>query len=383
MPPKLPLQKLYLYSSRDQVPLTRDEEDRLRQLEEQYLQSYDSEQAKLESKLQAINEAINEAENDAEDDDDKGKAKAKEETLLRRIFGGVLGQMEEGEERETRLEGGFEIEDEEFEDLGDVARQQGGRGNEATGEGADLATPEDTPEPEEDIDPGEGSSGGVGVGGSGEVENTGPDSEPVVDADSDSSDDEYVLQQRENRRLLAERQAREAEGEAEPSTSKQKIVGKKKGKSLARKEQRKAYHEYTRMVSDARKREEQEWQEEYKEVLELQRWSRIQKEARASFELMADRLYDSFLTELEVQSRQIWLSHQQSQLEVSDGGYLYLPEGGDEIEEGGENVVTSDGRFWVTLTPHERQVVAEFIRDKGRVELEEVAEVVRELKNRE
>ncbi|KAG5359031.1 hypothetical protein CKK34_5373 [Yarrowia sp. E02] len=368
MPPKLPLQKLYLYSSRDQVPLTRDEEDRLRQLEEQYLQSYDSEQAKLESKLQAINEAINEAENDAEDDDDKGKAKAKEVTLL----------------RQTRLEGGFEIEDEEFEDLGDVARQQGGRGNDADeAQNADLATPEDTPEPEEDIDPGEGSSGGVGVGGSGEVENTGPDSEPVVDADSDSSDDEYVLQQRENRRLLAERQAREAEGEAEPSTSKQKIVGKKKGKSLARKEQRKAYHEYTRMVSDARKREEQEWQEEYKEVLELQRWSRIQKEARASFELMADRLYDSFLTELEVQSRQIWLSHQQSQLQVSDGGYLYLPEGGDEIEEGGENVVTSDGRFWVTLTPHERQVVAEFIRDKGRVELEEVAEVVRELKNRE
>ena len=206
-------------------------------------------------------------------------------------------------------------------------------------------------------------------------------------ADPDE-DDEYVRQQRENRRLLAERQAREAEraeaGEAaEAQTAKQKIVGKKKGKSLARKEQKKAYHEYTRMVSDARKREEQEWQEEYKEVLALQKWSRVQKEARASFELMVDRLYESFLSELDVQSRNIWLAHQQSQLEVSDGGYLYLPEGGDEIEEGGENVVTSDGRFWVTLTPHERQVVAEFIRDKGRVDLEEVAELVRELKNRE
>lgn len=123
--------------------------------------------------------------------------------------------------------------------------------------------------------------------------------------------------------------------------------------------------------------------EEYKEVLALQKWVRIQKEARASFELMVDRLYESFLAELEVQSRHIWLAHQQSQLEVSDGGYLYLPEGGDEIDQGGENVVTADGRFWVTLTPHERQVVLEFIRDKGRVELDELAELVRELKTRE
>ncbi|KAG5356167.1 hypothetical protein CJU89_5887 [Yarrowia sp. B02] len=370
MPPKLPLEKLYLYSSRDQTPLSRDEETRLRQLEAQYLSSYDAEQAKLESKLEAISEAM--AEEDKDEDDSKGKAK--EETLLRRIFGGVLGQMEEGEgEEETRMEGGFEIEDEEYEDLGDVA--SGVRAGDDTPEPESSNTPDFEPEPEpehepEANDPGEGNSGLAGAN------------------DANDDEDEYVRQQRENRRLLAERQAREAERAAREETgeetqTKQKIVGKKKGKSLARKEQKKAYHEYTRMVSDARKREEQEWQEEYKEVLALQKWARIQKEARASFELMVDRLYDSFLTELEVQSRHIWQAHQQAQLEVSDGGYLYLPEGGEDVEEGEENVVTGDGRFWVTLTPHERQVVAEFIRDKGRVELEEVAELVRELKNRE
>ncbi|VBB88399.1 Hypothetical protein conserved in the Yarrowia clade [Yarrowia lipolytica] len=372
-PKKLPLDKLYLYSARDQVALSRDEEDRLRRLEGQYLQSYDAERAKLESKLQAINEAMAEEEKEGEEEGG-GKGKAQEETLLRRIFGGVLGQMEEGEgEREVRVEEGFEIEDDEYEDLGDVGR--GGGATEAT----TSISPEDTPGPESEshFDPGEGSSGLAGSAGSGETNHL---------AESDS-EDEYVRQQRENRRLLAERQAREAEraeaGETETQTAKQKIVGKKKGKSLARKEQKKAYHEYTRMVSDARKREEQEWMEEYKEVLALQKWVRIQKEARASFELMVDRLYESFLAELEVQSRHIWLAHQQSQLEVSDGGYLYLPEGGDEIDQGGENVVTADGRFWVTLTPHERQVVLEFIRDKGRVELDELAELVRELKTRE
>lgn len=380
MPPKLPLEKLYLYSARDQTPLSRDEETRLRQLEAQYLASYDSEQAKLESKLQAIHDAMAE-EDDQEDVDDDGKGKAKEETLLLRIFGGVLGQMEEGEgDGEVRVEGGFEIEDEEFEDLGDVAREgQGAVGHVTESHVTRDATADTT-------DPREGSSG---LNGARDTTADDPvDASDDPDSSSSSSDDEYIQRQRENRRLLAERQAREAEraeaGEAaETPTAKQKIVGKKKGKSLARKEQKKAYHEYTRIVSDARKREEQEWQEEYKEVLALQKWSRVQKEARASFELMVDRLYESFLAELDVQSRLIWLQHQQSQLEVSHGGYLYLPEGGDEIEEGGENVVTSDGRFWVTLTPHERQVVAEFIRDKGRVEMDEVAELVRELKRSE
>lgn len=374
-PKKLPVEKLYLYSSRDSTPLSREDEDRLRQLEAQYLSSYESEQAKLESKLEAINEAMNTEEDSGEEDEGKGKA---QETLLRRIFGGVLGQMEEGEEREVRHEGGFEIEDEEFEDLGDVAQARESEPRAQTTE--TPSSSHDLPEAHTPEDPGEGSSGFANQAAA-EAEEASEES-----GDNESDDDEYVRQQRENRRLLAERQAREAErteGEAEATTQKQKIVGKKKGKSLARKEQKKAYHEYTRMVSDARKREEQEWQEEYKEVLALQKWSRVQNEARASFEIMTERLYDSFLAELEVQSRQIWQLHQQQQLEVSHGGYLFLGEDGGDVVEGGENVVTSDGRFWVTLTPHERQVVAEFIRDKGRVELEEVAEVVRELKRQE
>lgn len=377
-PKPLPIDKLYLYTDSDPSPLLPEEEEQLRKLESTYLDNHDLEMQKLAATLVRI-----------EDDLDRDMAElAPPEKVEKKkkmgILGRLFGSREEGDD-DTRMEGGFEVDaDEQFEDLGDVSRAQevnsGASSSRAMGHEEDAGGSGTGYEEE---------AGGSGTGYDEDAAGSGSGNEQ-----SDEEEDQYVLQQRENRRLMEERQARDQAarennaGDETPDSGegqvKQKIVGKKKGKSLARKEQRKAYHEYQRTVGEARKREEEEWQEEYKEVLRAQKYTRDRNEARAAAELSMDRLYESFVAELDHVSFGIYVGHVESRLQTSEHGFVRLENGQQRnaahVSDLPNAVTTADDRFWVTLDPTERETITEMIRDQGTASLEDIARVIEDMK---
>ncbi|CAN6641510.1 hypothetical protein TRVA0_018S02432 [Trichomonascus vanleenenianus] len=98
------------------------------------------------------------------------------------------------------------------------------------------------------------------------------------------------------------------EGEEEPTNGgaevrqrkKNKIVGKKKAKSLEKRDQIRAYNEFVRQQAEERKRAQQEFEEAHKEQIEREKQMRALRETQAQENL---RLRQQYKKELERKER--------------------------------------------------------------------------------
>jgi hypothetical protein len=166
--------------------------------------------------------------------------------------------------------------------------------------------------------------------------------------------------------------------QAGPSTSRNpnRIVGAKKTKSLARRDRIRAYNEYMRQQGEAERLAQQEFEQQYGDIIALARRDRERREAEA----------DRAIKERQEHKRREDEQQKQKETQIKDKIKRALQSQGklrleDQTEVSiamtvPDATVVSDGSWAVRLTDSNCQQVAESLRVKGRLTAKDLADLL-------
>lgn len=160
-----------------------------------------------------------------------------------------------------------------------------------------------------------------------------------------------------------------------PSYRQNRTVGAKKAKSLKKKDQKRAYHEYMRDVSAARRAEEEKFEQQYGDLIALEREERAKRneevEREQKLRLQKQKEEEKKLMEMKDEMRQ--RLH-----DLNPGEYLPISDPEEiKIAHGLKDAfVVNNESFVVRLSANNIQDLAEKIAQNGSMSFEEMANVL-------
>lgn len=165
-----------------------------------------------------------------------------------------------------------------------------------------------------------------------------------------------------------------------PATRQNRTIGAKKAKSLQRRDQRRAYHEYVRDVAAAERAEHEKFEQQYGDLIALEREERAKRNEEADREhkerLRKQKEEEEKLRELKEQMRQ--RLH-----ELKAGEYLPISDPEEiKIAHGlPDAFVVNNESYVVRLSEDDIQKLAETIKEKGSMSFDEMASTLTSIKN--
>lgn len=165
----------------------------------------------------------------------------------------------------------------------------------------------------------------------------------------------------------------------DPAARQNRTIGAKKAKSLQRKDQRRAYHEYMRDISAARRAEEEEYEQQHGELIALEREERLKRNEEAEREQKARIQKQKDEEELLKQAKEEMRERLHG---LKPGEYLPISDPEEiKIAHGlPDAFVVNNESFVVRLSKDDIQNLAESIAEHGSMSFEEMAKVLTEIK---
>lgn len=179
--------------------------------------------------------------------------------------------------------------------------------------------------------------------------------------------------------ILAARQAEQAEqggAAAGPSRRANRVVGKKKTRSLARRDQIRAYNEFVRQQAEAQRNAEREYNEKFGDMIEQERRARQERESAAA-EAKRAELARKRLAEEEARA-QIQQRREIMAKTLNTNGKVKLNDENDRLlaEQIPGGTIVAGGEWLVSIDESQYQKIADTIKTRGRVSFEELAKVL-------
>lgn len=168
-------------------------------------------------------------------------------------------------------------------------------------------------------------------------------------------------------------------GPATTAARQNRIIGAKKAKSLERKDQKRAYNEYMRDVTRAKKAEEEDFERQYSDLIALEREERNKRNDAAEQE-RKERLRKQKEEEEKARLAKEEMRRNLEELKIGD----YLPISSQEevsIAHGvsGAFVVNNES-FVVRLSDDDLNSLANEIQQKGNISYQEIAQLLTSIK---
>lgn len=165
----------------------------------------------------------------------------------------------------------------------------------------------------------------------------------------------------------------------DPTSRQNRTIGAKKAKSLKRKDQKKAYNEYLRQVSAARRADEEEHEQQYGDLIALEREERAKRNEEAEREQKA-RLQKQ--KEEEEKQKAAKEEMRQRLYDLKPGEYLRISDPEEvKIAHGLKDAfVVNNETYVIRFSESDIKKLADSIAKGGSVSFEEVAKTLTEIK---